>query len=93
MQTKSVFNVAPSSTEGHFIQAVTHPKTREHVNVVLIDEVEELSLVKVPKGTKTLMASKNHTNLPIEQSGVACIQHVFHPDPAKDLERYRRAID
>jgi hypothetical protein len=86
-------NVAPSSSEGHFIEVREFPETKERVNVVEIDKAEELFLVEVPEGETSIMKTKNHTDLPITQSAVKFSQYVFSPNPLNDYDQYRRSID
>jgi hypothetical protein len=67
METKNLVNVAPSSTEGHFVKGSQ--------NVVMIDEVNETFLVS---GDSTLL-SKNHTSLNMEEDCLITCQTVFDP--------------
>lgn len=66
MKTEKV-NVAPSSTEGHFIKGAK--------NVVNLDKINETFKVD---GAATL-ETKNHTSLEIEESCLITCQVVFNP--------------
>jgi hypothetical protein len=65
-EAKSV-NVAPSSTEGHFIKGAK--------NVVNLDAINETFLVE---GAATL-ETKNHTSLEIEDDCIITCQVVYNP--------------
>lgn len=65
-KTKKV-NVAPSSTEGHFIEEAT--------NVVNLDEVRETFFVE----GKSKLTTKNHTSLKIEEDCLITCQNVYNP--------------
>lgn len=60
-------NVAPSSTEGHFITGAK--------NVIMLDEINETFLVDGPARLET----KNHTSLEIEESCLITCQVVYNP--------------
>lgn len=60
-------NVAPSSTEGHFIEG--------SINVVDIDVVNETFLVE----GKSRLTTKNHTTLEIEEDCIITCQKVYNP--------------
>lgn len=66
MKTKAV-NIAPSSTEGHFIKGAK--------NVINLDEINETFLVEGPATLET----KNHTTLEIEKSCLITCQVVYNP--------------
>ncbi len=65
--TKQRVNVAPSSTEGHFIE--------EAVNVINLDNVNETFLVE----GKSQLVTKNHTTLEIEEDCLITCQTVYDP--------------
>lgn len=65
-ETKKV-NVAPSSTEGHFVKGAKQ--------VVMLDEVNETFLVE----GSAVLETKNHTSLEIEESCVITCQMVYNP--------------
>lgn len=65
-KTKKV-NVAPSSTEGHFIE--------DAVNVVNLDEVREIFFVE----GKSKLTTKNHTTLKVEEDCLISCQNVYNP--------------
>jgi len=67
MKTKERVNVAPSSTEGHFIKGAKQ--------VVMLDEINETFLVE---GDATL-ETKNHTSLKIKKGGLITCQTVYNP--------------
>ncbi|MFA7289602.1 MAG: hypothetical protein WC055_12065 [Melioribacteraceae bacterium] len=67
METKTKVNVAPSSTEGHFIE--------EAKNVIDLDVVNETFLVE----GKSKLTTKNHTTLEIEESCIITCQKVYNP--------------
>lgn len=73
MKTQRI-NVAPSSTEGHFIE--------EAKNVVNLDNVNETFLVE----GKSKLTTKNHTTLEIEEDCLITCQRVYNPF-AKMFER------
>lgn len=60
-------NVAPSSTEGHFIE--------EAINVINLDESKEMFLVE----GKSKLTTKNHTDLIIEEDCLISCQNVYNP--------------
>jgi hypothetical protein len=64
-------NVAPSSTEGHFIE--------EAAQVINLDEVNETFLVK----GKSKLTTKNHTDLIIPEDCIITCQTVY--DPFKEV--------
>lgn len=53
---KDRVNIAPSSTEGHFVEG--------HINVVKLDEITESFYVK----GKSRLVTKNHTSLDMNES-------------------------
>jgi len=65
--TKQRVNVAPSSTEGHFIKGAKQ--------VINLDNVNETFMVK---GSATL-ETKNHTTLQIEEDCLITCQVVYNP--------------
>lgn len=60
-------NIAPSSTEGHFVKG--------NAQVVALDQINETFLVK---GSATL-TSKNHTSLNMSEDCVITCQNVYNP--------------
>jgi hypothetical protein len=60
-------NVAPSSTEGHFIKGAKQ--------VIMLDEINETFLVE----GKSTLETKNHTSLEIEEDCVITCQVVYQP--------------
>lgn len=77
MKTVAVerINVAPSSTEGHFVKGSP---------VVKLDEVTETFLVKGP----AILETKNHTTLEMEEECLITCQVVYNPF-AKMFEKSR----
>lgn len=65
MKTKQI-NIAPSSTEGHFITTK---------NVVEIDKINETFLVKETSD----LISANHTSLVNQPAGIITCQTVYNP--------------
>ncbi len=65
--TNTKVNVAPSSTEGHFIENAK--------NVVNLDQVNETFLVE----GKSTLTTKNHTSLKIEEDCLITCQNVYNP--------------
>ena len=59
-------NVAPSSTEGHFVKGAP---------VVKLDEINEIFHVK----GKAVLETKNHTTLEIDEECLITCQNVFNP--------------
>lgn len=74
--TKTKVNVAPSSTEGHFIE--------DAVKVIDIDKVNEVFFVE----GKSKLTTKNHTTLKNEESCLITCQNVYNPF-SKMFERSR----
>jgi hypothetical protein len=68
--TKSKINVAPSSTEGHFI---------EGGKVINLDEINETFLVNGP----AKLVTKNHTSVEIGEDCLITCQRVY--DPLKNI--------
>lgn len=67
MKTKTNrINVAPSSSEGHFVMGA---------EVVNLDEVNETFLVK----GKSVLETKNHTTLEMEEECLITCQTVYNP--------------
>lgn len=60
-------NVAPSSDSGHYIEKAE--------NVVNLDQVNETFLVE----GKSVMTTKNHTTLEIEDTCLVTCQIVYNP--------------
>lgn len=60
-------NIAPSSTEGHFVKG--------HKEVVNLDEINETFLVK----GKSVLETKNHTTLKMNEDCLITCQVVFDP--------------
>jgi hypothetical protein len=67
MKTAEKVNVAPSSTEGHFVKGAK--------NVVNLDEVNETFLVE----GAAVLETKNHTSLEIEEDCIITCQVVYNP--------------
>lgn len=69
MKTKTInrVNVAPSSTEGHFIKGAK--------KVVNLDKINETFHVK----GASVLETKNHTSLEIEQDCLITCQVVYNP--------------
>ena len=74
MKTQTKVNVAPSSTEGHFIEKAK--------KVVMLDKITETFLVE----GKSVLTTKNHTSLEIEEDCLITCQNVFNPF-SKMMER------
>lgn len=66
MKTKEAVNVAPSSTEGHFIKGAKQ--------VINLDKINETFSVKGP----SVLETKNHTSLPIEEDCLITCQVVYN---------------
>jgi hypothetical protein len=64
---KKQVNVAPSSTEGHFVE--------EAINVVNLDAVNETFKVE----GKSKLVTKNHTTLETEEDCLITCQTVYDP--------------
>lgn len=60
-------NVAPSSTEGHFIEGAK--------NVIDLDKITEMFFVE----GKSRLTTKNHTTLEIEEDCLISCQNVYNP--------------
>lgn len=67
MKTTERVNVAPSSTEGHFIKGAK--------KVINLDNLNETFLVEGP----SVLETKNHTTLEIEEDCLITCQVVFNP--------------
>jgi hypothetical protein len=67
MKTQARVNVAPSSTEGHFIKGAE--------KVVNLDAINETFLVE----GKATLETKNHTSLEIEEDCLITCQVVYNP--------------
>lgn len=67
MQTEQLINVAPSSTEGHYVKGAK--------NVVALDEVNETFLVEGP----SQLVTRNHTTLEIDEDTLITCQNVYDP--------------
>lgn len=74
METK--VNVAPTSTEGHFVT--------KHKNVICIDKTKEAFFVE----GDAILQSKNHHTLEMEKDCLIMPQQVYNPY-SKSLERSR----
>jgi len=71
MKTETKVNVAPSSTEGHFIEGAKQ--------VINLDNINETFLVK----GESKLTSKNHTTLLVKEDCVITCQTVY--DPFKEV--------
>lgn len=69
MKTIERVNVAPSSTEGHFIKGAK--------KVVNLDNINEIFLVEVDEST--ILETKNHTSLEIKEDCLITCQVVYNP--------------
>ena len=69
MKTTTVerVNVAPSSTEGHFVKGAKQ--------VINLDKINETFLVE----GKSTLETKNHTSLEIEEDCLITCQVVYNP--------------
>jgi hypothetical protein len=67
MKTAEKINVAPSSTEGHYVKGAE--------NVINLDNINETFLVK---GNSTLV-TKNHTTLEMKDDCLITCQQVYNP--------------
>lgn len=67
MKTKEIINVAPSSTEGHYIKGAN--------KVINLDKINETFLVE----GKAVLETKNHTSLEIEDDCLITCQVVYNP--------------
>jgi len=67
MEVKSRINVAPSSTEGHFVKEAT--------NVVNLDQVNETFMVE----GSSVLETKNHTSLKMQEDCLITCQVVYNP--------------
>lgn len=69
METTTIkhVNVAPSSTEGHFVKGAKQ--------VINLDKVNETFLVK----GRSILETKNHTTLEIEEDCIITCQMVYNP--------------
>lgn len=76
METVKRINVAPSSTEGHFVE-----KAKKVVN---LDKVNETFLIE----GKSSLVTKNHTTLEMENDCLITCQVVYDPF-AKAFEKSR----
>lgn len=66
---KNKTNVAPSSVEGHFIENAK--------DVINLDSVNETFFVE--SGKKTILSTKNHTELEISEDCLITCQKVYNP--------------
>lgn len=73
---KTKINVAPSSTEGHFVEGAK--------NVVNLDETNETFLVE----GAAVLTTKNHTTLEMTEDCIITCQKVYNPF-SKMFERSR----
>lgn len=67
METVKRINVAPSSTEGHFVENAKR--------VVNLDKVNETFLVE----GKSSLTTKNHTTLEVDEDCMITCQVVYDP--------------
>ena len=67
MIKEKLINIAPSSTEGHFI--------KDAKEVVMLDEITETFHIK----GKSKLITKNHTTLEIEEDCLITCQQVYDP--------------
>ena len=67
MKTETKVNVAPSSTEGHFIKGAKQ--------VINLDAINETFKVE----GKSTLETKNHTTLEIEEDCLITCQVVYNP--------------
>lgn len=67
MKKENLVNVAPSSTEGHFVKNAKQ--------VVMLDEVNETFLVK----GESELVTKNHTSLKMTEDCLITCQTVYDP--------------
>lgn len=67
METKEKVNVAPSSTEGHYVENAE--------KVINIDNINEIFHVV----GKSILTTKNHTDLNIEEDCLITCQKVYDP--------------
>jgi hypothetical protein len=74
MQITKKINVAPSSTEGHFVE-----KAKQ---VIELDKINETFMVK----GEAVLTTKNHTTLEIKEDSLITCQRVYNPF-AKMFER------
>jgi len=65
--TEKLVNVAPSSTEGHFV--------KDAAKVVIIDELNETFVVEGP----SKLVTKNHTSLNQSEDCIITCQTVYDP--------------
>jgi hypothetical protein len=77
METKFKINVAPSSTEGHFVKGSK--------NVIQMDDVTETFFIE----GKSELVTKNHTTLKQEEDCLIISQQVYNPYTRK----FELAID
>ena len=66
-QIQSRVNVAPSSTEGHFV--------KEAKNIVNLDQVNETFVIE----GASLLETKNHTSLEMKDDCLITCQVVYNP--------------
>lgn len=67
IELKNKINVAPSSTEGHFVE--------EALKVINLDEVNETFVIK----GKSKLTTKNHTTLINKEDCIITCQVVYDP--------------
>lgn len=67
MKTATRVNVAPSSTEGHFVNGAK--------KVVNLDAVNETFLIEGP----AVLETKNHTSLEMKENCLITCQVVYNP--------------
>ena len=71
MKTTTRINVAPSSTEGHFVKNAKQ--------VVNLDKINETFKVTIPTGEVATLETKNHTSLEIKEDCLITCQVVYNP--------------
>ena len=67
MNTETRVNVAPSSTEGHFVKGAKQ--------VVNLDKINETFLIE----GASVLETKNHTDLELKESCLITCQVVYNP--------------
>lgn len=77
MKTETRINVAPSSTEGHFVKRAKQ--------VIKLDEMNETFLVK----GASVLESKNHTDLELSEKCLITCQVVYD----SFTEMYKKSRD
>jgi hypothetical protein len=67
METKDLINVAPSSTEGHFVKGAR--------KVIELDAISETYRID----GKSELVTKNHTTLKMDEDCLITCQKVYNP--------------